>query len=125
MARSLDLGRLLAPRYVLGPSRPFGMPHLSLAATAKPADSAAAPVAPVEPPAAPLSAMQRLHRFTERFGHMMSRVILTVLYVVLVGPPALFVSFLLDPLRIKRWRGSAWVGWTRTNDTLDLARKQD
>jgi hypothetical protein len=98
---------------------------LSLAATAKPADSAAAPAAPAEPPPAPLTAMQRLHRFTERFGHLMSRVILTLLYVVLVGPPALFVSLLLDPLRIKRWRGSAWVGWTRANDTLDLARKQD
>ena len=82
-------------------------------------------VAPVEPPPLPLTFMQRLHRFTERFGHLMSRVILTVLYVVLVGPAGLVLSLFGDPLRIKRWKGSAWNGWTRTNDRLELARRQD
>ena len=85
----------------------------------------AAPAAPVEPPPPRPTFMQRLTRFTERFGHMMSRVILTLLYVVLVGPAGLVLSLFADPLRIKRYGGTAWVPWTRTNDTLDLARRQD
>lgn len=85
----------------------------------------AAPAAPVEPPPPALTAMQRLHRFTERFGHMMSRVILTALYATLVGPAGILLSLFADPLRIKRWRGSSWNAWTRTNDTLERARRQD
>ncbi|MSR47125.1 MAG: hypothetical protein EXS13_08680 [Planctomycetes bacterium] len=95
---------------------------ITTAATSAPPS---APAAPVEPPPPPLRFMQRLHRFTERFGHLMSRVILTVLYIVLVGPAGLVLSLFGDPLRIRRWRGSAWHPWTRTNDTLDLARRQD
>ncbi len=81
--------------------------------------------APVEAPPPPLTFMQRLHRFTERFGHMMSRVILTVLYVTLVGPAGVLLSLFCDPLAIKRYRGSSWAAWTRTNDTLERARRQD
>ncbi len=92
-----------------------------------PAAASAPPTltAPVEPPPPPLTFLQRLQRFTERFGHLMSRVILTLLYVVLVGPAGLVLSLFCDPLRIKRWKGSAWNGWGRTNDTLELARRQD
>ncbi|MBM4015192.1 MAG: hypothetical protein FJ293_09565 [Planctomycetes bacterium] len=100
---------------------------MSPADKAPPAAASAPPplTAPVEPPPPPLSFLQRLHRFTERFGHLMSRVILTVLYLVLVGPAGLILSLFCDPLRIKRWKGSAWNGWNRTNDTLELARRQD
>jgi hypothetical protein len=72
----------------------------------------------------PPSAMTRLMRFTERFGHMMSRIILTVLYVALVAPAGLVLALLGDPLRIKRWRGTSWVDWRERNDTLELARRQ-
>jgi hypothetical protein len=55
----------------------------------------------------------------------MSRIVLTVLYVVLVAPAGLVVALLADPLRIKRWRGSSWSPWTQDNDSLARARRQD
>jgi len=64
-------------------------------------------------------------RFSERFGHLMSRILLTVLYVVLVAPAGLLLAAFGDPLRIKRWRGSSWVAWTQDNDSLARARRQD
>jgi len=85
------------------------------------------PAPPVEPTAPPekLSPKRQFARFTERFGHLMSRIVLTVLYVVLVAPAGLVVALLADPLRIKRWRGSSWVPWTQDNDSLARARRQD
>jgi len=87
----------------------------------------AAPAAPVEPtaPAPKPSLKQQFSRFTERFGHLMSRIVLTLLYVVLVAPAGLLLSLLGDPLRIKRWRGSSWNDWTQDNDSLARARRQD
>jgi len=89
--------------------------------------AAAASPAPVEPaaPAEKTSLKQQFARFTERFGHLMSRIVLTVLYVVLVAPAGLVVALLADPLRIKRWRGSSWSPWTQDNDSLARARRQD
>lgn len=77
--------------------------------------------APAPPPATPLAHVQR---FFERFGHMMSRVILTVLYLALIAPPGLVYALLLDPLRTKRRPASNWVPWRSTNTTLDAARRQ-
>jgi hypothetical protein len=68
--------------------------------------------------------MARLGRFTERFGHMMSRIVLTVLYVALVAPAGLVIAAAGDPLRIRRWRGTSWNDWRERNDTLELARRQ-
>ena len=84
----------------------------------------AAPVEPTAPPEKP-SLKRQFARFTERFGHLMSRIVLTVLYVVLVAPAGLVVALLADPLRIKRWRGSSWSPWTQDNDSLARARRQD
>ncbi len=64
-------------------------------------------------------------RFTERFGHMMSRIVLTVLYVLLVAPAAALLAPLADPLKIRRWSGSSWRRWPRDNDTIERARRQD
>jgi hypothetical protein len=72
-----------------------------------------------------LTAMQRFARFTERFGHMMSRIVLTVLYVALVAPVALFFSMACDPLRKRTWRGTSWIPWSQDNDSLERARRQD
>jgi len=72
-----------------------------------------------------LSLLQRFTRFTERFGHMMSRVVLTALYVTLVLPAGLLLALCADPLRIKRWSGSTWREWTQDNDSLARARRQD
>ena len=77
-----------------------------------------------EPPPS-LSPLQLFFRFSERFGHMMSRILLTVLYVTLVAPAGLVIARFGDPLAIKKWRGSSWNPWTQKNDTLARARRQD
>jgi hypothetical protein len=82
---------------------------------------------PVPAPAADRAPtlLQQLARFSERFGHLMSRVVLTALYVVLVAPAGIAVAWLGDPLRIRRWRGTSWSRWTQDNDSLARARRQD
>lgn len=64
-------------------------------------------------------------RFSERFGHMMSRVLLTLLYVLLVAPEGLLLALFADPLAIRRHKGTSWVDWRSTNETSDQARRQD
>lgn len=68
---------------------------------------------------------EQLIQFTERFGHMMSRVLLTLLYLVLVAPAGLFLSLFGDRLRIRRYRGTSWSDWMRVNETPQQARRQD
>jgi len=68
--------------------------------------------------------MQGLIQFTERFGNMLSRALLTVLYYFVLGPFAIFYRLLADPLHIRQ-RPSNWTGWTQSNDTLSAARRQD
>lgn len=77
--------------------------------------------APTPPPSSPWGLASR---FLERFGHMMSRVILSVLYLLLVAPPGLVYALLLDPLRTKKRPASNWVPWRSTNETLEAARRQ-
>ena len=56
---------------------------------------------------------------------MMSRVLLTLLYITLVAPAGIVISLLGDPLKIRRYRGSSWNRWDATNENLDQARRQD
>jgi len=64
--------------------------------------------------------------FLESFGHMMSRLVLTVLYVVLVGPIGIFYRFLGNPFMGRYPRsGSSFTAWRSVNDTLKNARRQD
>jgi hypothetical protein len=72
-----------------------------------------------------MSLTRSFFRFSERFGHLMSRVLLTALYALLVAPAGLLLALCGDPLRIKRWRGSSWDPWTQDNDSLARARRQD
>jgi hypothetical protein len=67
--------------------------------------------------------MHALLRFSERFGSMLSRVLLTLLYFVLLGPFALLYRLFADPLHLRR-RESNWVSWRRDNENLRAARKQ-
>ena len=69
--------------------------------------------------------MNALIQFTERFGSMLSRMLLTVLYFVLLGPFAIFYRLFADPLHIRRPKGTNWSEWVETNDSLAAARKQD
>jgi hypothetical protein len=63
--------------------------------------------------------------FSERFGNMLSRTLLAVLYFVLLGPFALVYRLAADPLHLRRPKSGNWTRWTATNDTLRAARKQD
>ncbi len=70
--------------------------------------------------------MQSLIQFTERFGSMLSRVLLSGLYYLVLGPVALVYQRVADPLRLKRpQNGTNWTTWKGTNDTLSRARRQD
>ena len=61
--------------------------------------------------------------FLERFGHMMSRIVLTVLYVLLIAPIGIFYRFIANPFDAK-YRGTSLVPWSSKNSTLDEARRQ-
>ena len=69
--------------------------------------------------------MKALFEFTERFGSMVSRFFLTVLYFVVLGPFALLYQLFADPLRLKRPSQGNWNDWTPRNETLVAARRQD
>ena len=70
--------------------------------------------------------MDSLTQFTERFGSMLSRALLSGLYYLVLGPVALVYQRVADPLRLKRPNGgSNWTDWTGANDTLSRARRQD
>jgi len=69
--------------------------------------------------------MKAFVQFTERFGNMLSRIFLTLLYFLVMGPFAIFYRLLADPLRIARPSDGNWVGWVADNETLAAARKQD
>ena len=66
-----------------------------------------------------------LIHFSERFGSMLSRVLLTVLYFVVLGPFALAYQLVCDPLHLRRRKNGNWTAWTSKNDTLRMARRQD
>ena len=63
--------------------------------------------------------------FLENFGHMMSRLVLTLLYFVLITPIGLFYRFLADPF-MGRYPSSksSFTPWRSKNTTLDEARRQ-
>lgn len=64
-------------------------------------------------------------QFSERFGNMLSRALLTVLYFGLLGPFALVYRLVADPLHLRRRKSGNWTAWTASNDTLRAARRQD
>lgn len=69
--------------------------------------------------------MNVLLQSSERFGHMLSRALLTVLYFGVLGPFAIVYRLVADPLHLKRRKQGNWTAWTQKNDTLSRARKQD
>ena len=69
--------------------------------------------------------MQALLAFSERFGNMLSRIFLTLLYFLVLGPFAVFYRLFADPLAIKRPKAGNWSAWIADNETLRAARRQD
>jgi hypothetical protein len=69
--------------------------------------------------------MRSLLVFSERFGSMLSRIFLTLLYFVVLGPFALLYRLVADPLRLARPRDGNWWEWVADNETVRAARRQD
>lgn len=69
--------------------------------------------------------MRALLAFSERFGSMLSRIFLTLLYFLVLGPFALVYQLAADPLRLKRPKDGNWAAWQADNETLAAARRQD
>jgi hypothetical protein len=69
--------------------------------------------------------MKALLVFTERFGNMLSRIFLMLLYFLVLGPFAVLYRMFADPLRIARPTSGNWWAWIESNEDLRAARKQD
>ena len=69
--------------------------------------------------------MRALVAFSERFGSMLSRIFLTLLYFLVLGPFALVYRLAADPLHIRARKKGNWTAWTTHNDSLATARRQD
>ncbi len=66
-----------------------------------------------------------LLKASERFGSLLSRILLTLLYYLVLGPFALVYQLVADPLHVRRQARGNWTTWTTKNDTLAAARRQD
>jgi hypothetical protein len=69
--------------------------------------------------------MKAFLQLSERFGNMLSRALLLVLYFGLLGPFAIFYRLVADPLHLRRQRRGNWTRWVSRNDTLAAGRRQD
>ena len=69
--------------------------------------------------------MKAFLHLSERFGNMLSRIFLTLLYFLVLGPFALVYRLVADPLRIGRPKDGNWWAWVSDNETLEAARRQD
>lgn len=67
---------------------------------------------------------QALVRFTERFGQIISRVVLTLLYFFLVGPVGIFFSLVRGGLEAEEAPDSTWLPSPPSNESLSEARRQ-
>ncbi len=67
----------------------------------------------------------RWKRFAQKVADFQARLILTVFYFLILGPFGLVVSFLRDPLRVKRApQTSIWFPRQPENVGLETARRQ-
>ena len=69
--------------------------------------------------------MRALVAFSERFGSMLSRIFLTLLYFLVLGPFALVYRLAADPLHLRRQSSGNWWSWVADNETVPAARRQD
>jgi len=69
--------------------------------------------------------MKAFLHLSERFGNMLSRTLLSILYYGVLGPFAVLYQLVADPLHLRRRRAGNWTPWEGRNDTLAAARKQD
>ena len=69
--------------------------------------------------------MRALLVFSERFGSMLSRIFLTLLYFLVLGPFALLYQRIADPLHLRKRPQGNWSTWESDNETVAAARRQD
>ena len=69
--------------------------------------------------------MKAFLELSERFGNMLSRALLLVLYFVLLGPFAIVYRLVADPLHLRARKRGNWTAWKTHNDTLNTSRRQD
>ncbi|MEZ6004611.1 MAG: hypothetical protein R3F17_05445 [Planctomycetota bacterium] len=69
--------------------------------------------------------MKPLLEFSERFGELLSRMLLTALYFLVLGPFALVYQRFADPLHLRKASQGHWLTWERPPASLRTARKQD
>jgi hypothetical protein len=63
--------------------------------------------------------------FLERFGNVVGRTMMTIIYCIVVAPVALVYRLFTDVLLLKRPASSTWRDWSGINETLPDARRQD
>ena len=67
---------------------------------------------------------QPVFHFLERFGNVVGRTLMTVIYFVAVAPVAVIYKLFTDTLVLKP-PASTFREWSAVNETLDDARRQD
>ncbi len=68
---------------------------------------------------------QPVTQFLERFGNVVGRTLLSVIYWVALAPIAVFYKLFTDALMVKSPPSSTYCDWSQVNETLDDARRQD
>ena len=63
--------------------------------------------------------------FLERFGNVVGRTVLSVIYWVAVAPVAVIYRLFTDALLTRRPPASTYRPWSQVNETLDDAQRQD
>ncbi len=63
--------------------------------------------------------------FLERFGTVVGRLVMTLIYIVAVAPVAIVYKLVADPLLTKSQPESTFREWSQVNETLEDARRQD
>ncbi|MED5329750.1 MAG: hypothetical protein VX916_00480 [Planctomycetota bacterium] len=63
--------------------------------------------------------------FLERFGNVMGRTLMTLLYFLAIMPVAVVYRVFTDTLMTKRPPSSTYVPWSQVNETIEDARRQD
>lgn len=64
--------------------------------------------------------------FLERFGNVVGRLLLTLVYIVAVAPVAIFYRLFGDALMLKPpAAGSSYQVWAANEDTVEDSRRQD
>ncbi len=106
------------------PVAPCALPRILTQSTPTVTPRSGVTILDPSPPTSP-PPMKGLLEFSERFGNLLSRILLTVLYYAVLGPFALLYQRFADPLRLRRPEKSNWTVWERPTASLKAARKQD